>query len=111
MTKTYFGRADGVMLLYDVTSERSFTSVRQFILRTQLYLFLNFWQTFFIILWKRRITDVWPRHWVQCIDDVSEKRIPIILCGNKVDQRTLQQDNARRCVGAEDGEKMAREHR
>ena len=28
VTKTYFRRADGVMLLYDVTSERSFTSVR-----------------------------------------------------------------------------------
>ena len=50
------------------------------------------------------------RHWVQCIDDVSEKRIPIILCGNKVDQRAAQLDTARRCVGAEDGEKMAREH-
>ena len=84
-----------MMLLYDVTSERSFTSVR---------------------------------HWVQCIDvschlairkmkmndyylqDVSEKRIPIILCGNKVDQRTGQQAEGRRCVGAEDGEKTAREH-
>ena len=31
MTKTYFRRADGVMLLYDVTSERSFTSVRHWV--------------------------------------------------------------------------------
>ena len=42
--------------------------------------------------------------------DVAEKRIPIILCGNKVDQRTGQQAEGRRCVGAEDGEKTAREH-
>jgi len=77
VTKTYFRRADGVMLLYDVTSDRSFCSVR---------------------------------HWVQCIDDVSEKRIPIILCGNKVDQRAISQADGRRCVGAEEGEKMAREN-
>ena len=31
VTKTYFRRADGVMLLYDVTSERSFTSVRHWV--------------------------------------------------------------------------------
>jgi GTPase SAR1 family protein len=31
MTKTYFRRADGVILLYDVTSERSFMNVRQWI--------------------------------------------------------------------------------
>ena len=41
---------------------------------------------------------------------MAEKRIPIILCGNKVDQRTGQQAEGRRCVGAEDGEKTAREH-
>jgi Ras and EF-hand domain-containing protein len=31
MTKTYFRRADGVILLYDVTSERSFLNVRQWV--------------------------------------------------------------------------------
>ncbi len=31
MTRSYFRRADGVMLLYDVTNERSFLSVRQWI--------------------------------------------------------------------------------
>ena len=31
MTKSYFRRADGVMLLYDVTSERSFVAVREWI--------------------------------------------------------------------------------
>jgi len=77
VTKTYFRRADGVMLLYDVTSDRSFCSVR---------------------------------HWVQCIDEVSEKRVPIILCGNKVDQRAEAAGAGRRCVAAEEGEKMARDN-
>jgi Ras and EF-hand domain-containing protein len=31
VTRSYFRRADGVMLLYDVTNERSFLSVRQWI--------------------------------------------------------------------------------
>jgi GTPase SAR1 family protein len=31
VTKTYFRRADGVMLLYDVTSDRSFSSVRHWV--------------------------------------------------------------------------------
>ena len=31
VTKSYFRRADGVMLLYDVTSERSFVAVREWI--------------------------------------------------------------------------------
>lgn len=83
-----------VMLLYDVTSDRSFCSVR---------------------------------HWVQCIDvssfhtylltrniivlqEVSEKRVPIILCGNKVDQRAEAAGAGRRCVAAEEGEKMARDN-
>ena len=32
------------------------------------------------------------------------------MCGNKVDQRQGQQAEGRRCVGAEEGEKMAREY-
>ena len=31
VTRSYFRRADGVMLLYDVTNEKSFLSVRQWI--------------------------------------------------------------------------------
>jgi GTPase SAR1 and related small G proteins len=31
MTKNYFRRADGVMLLYDVTNERSFNSVKNWV--------------------------------------------------------------------------------
>ena len=42
---------------------------------------------------------------------MSEKRIPLVLCGNKVDMRQQASAEGRRCVSAEDGEKMAREHR
>lgn len=45
------------------------------------------------------------------VQEVSEKRIPIILCGNKVDQRQGCLEEGRRAVSAEDGEKMAREYR
>ena len=31
VTRSYFRRADGVMLLYDITNERSFLSVREWI--------------------------------------------------------------------------------
>jgi len=46
MTKTYFRRADGVILLYDVTSERSFMNVRQWIQnidvsKTSIYIYLH----------------------------------------------------------------------
>eukprot|EP00096_Caligus_rogercresseyi_P015845 TRINITY_DN8325_c0_g1_i1.p1 TRINITY_DN8325_c0_g1~~TRINITY_DN8325_c0_g1_i1.p1 ORF type:complete len:530 (+),score=109.01 TRINITY_DN8325_c0_g1_i1:208-1590(+) len=75
--KSYFRRADGVMLLYDVTSDRSFLSVRQ---------------------------------WIQAIDDVSEKRIPIMLCANKIDLREDSIKKGTRCVSKEEGEKMARDY-
>lgn len=77
VTRSYFRRADGVMLLYDVTNERSFLSVRQ---------------------------------WIDAVDDVSEKRIPIMLCGNKLDLRSDLIDQGCRCVTSENGEKLAREH-
>ena len=44
MTRSYFRRADGVMLLYDVTNERTFLSVRQWIEAVDvsfLFLFLG----------------------------------------------------------------------
>ncbi|XP_040579463.1 ras and EF-hand domain-containing protein homolog isoform X2 [Lepeophtheirus salmonis] len=75
--KSYFRRADGVMLLYDVTSDRSYLSVRQ---------------------------------WIQAVDDVSEKRIPIMLCANKVDLREEAIKKGTRCVSTEEGEKMARDY-
>ncbi|XP_069693118.1 ras and EF-hand domain-containing protein-like isoform X2 [Periplaneta americana] len=76
MTKTYFRRADGVMLLYDVTSERSFLNVRQ---------------------------------WIQSIDEVTEQRVPIILCGNKVDLRPEARAKGVTCIDMVEGELLARD--
>ncbi|PSN52026.1 hypothetical protein C0J52_04538 [Blattella germanica] len=76
MTKTYFRRADGVMLLYDVTSERSFLNVRQ---------------------------------WIQSIDEVTEQRVPIILCGNKVDLRAESRSKGITCIDILQGELLARD--
>lgn len=42
--------------------------------------------------------------------DVSEKRIPIMLCANKVDLRPEASANGRKCVSVDEGERMAREH-
>ena len=46
VTRSYFRRADGVMLLYDVTNEKSFLSVRQWIDAVDVitYYFFNHWQ-------------------------------------------------------------------
>lgn len=77
VTRSYFRRADGVMLLYDVTNERSFLAVRQ---------------------------------WIDAVDDVAEKRIPIMLCGNKTDLRQTLVSQGRKCISTEQGERLARDH-
>ena len=41
VTKSYFRRADGVMLLYDVTSERSFVAVREWIEAVDVSFYIN----------------------------------------------------------------------
>ena len=45
-----------------------------------------------------------------CLQDVSEKRIPIMLCANKVDLRLEACAAGRKCVSTEEGERTAREH-
>ena len=44
------------------------------------------------------------------IKDVAEKRIPIMLCGNKVDLRPEASAAGRKSVSRDDGERMARDH-
>ena len=44
------------------------------------------------------------------LQDVSEKRIPIMLCANKVDLRLEACAAGRKCVSTEEGERTAREH-
>ncbi len=140
MTRSYFRRADGVMLLYDVTSDRSFMSVRQWIEAvdvsiTHVPLLLT------VASIGRDVADVQPGPTVYvrvvfsppinisslqpmsslararvisnlCISpqDVAEKRIPIMLCANKVDLRMDACASGRRCISTEEGQKMGREH-
>jgi GTPase SAR1 family protein len=42
--------------------------------------------------------------------EVAEKRIPIMMCGNKTDMREAQLKEGRTCVTTEQGEKLARDH-
>ncbi|XP_042224648.1 ras and EF-hand domain-containing protein homolog isoform X7 [Homarus americanus] len=76
ITKTYFRRADGVLLLYDVTSERSFLNVRQ---------------------------------WIQSIDEACDSRVPLVLCGNKMDLRVAAAAEGRITISSADGERLARD--
>nr|CAD7611024.1 unnamed protein product [Timema genevievae] len=77
MTKTYFRRADGVVLLYDVTNERSFLNVRQ---------------------------------WIENIKEATDQVIPIVLCGNKVDQRSEARLQGLACVDMVAGERLSQDH-
>ncbi|XP_043933641.1 ras and EF-hand domain-containing protein-like isoform X2 [Protopterus annectens] len=72
IAKSYFRKAHGVLLLYDVTSERSFLNVRE---------------------------------WVDEVKNSTEKSIPIILIGNKVDMRAEMPES--NCVHTAHGEKLA----
>ncbi|XP_050411292.1 ras and EF-hand domain-containing protein homolog isoform X5 [Patella vulgata] len=76
IAKSYFRRADGVLLLYDVTYERSFINVRD---------------------------------WVEAVEDGAQKKIPIMLCGNKTDMRVEMEQQGRRTVRSEDGQRLAKE--
>uniref|UniRef100_T1JJ01 Uncharacterized protein n=1 Tax=Strigamia maritima TaxID=126957 RepID=T1JJ01_STRMM len=76
LTKSYFRKADGVMLLFDCTNERSFLNVR---------------------------------NWMEAIDDVVDKRLPIMLCSNKTDMRPTALMQGRTIVEPQTGELLARD--
>ncbi|XP_062573203.1 ras and EF-hand domain-containing protein homolog isoform X2 [Saccostrea cucullata] len=76
IAKSYFRRADGVLLLYDCSYERSFMSVRE---------------------------------WVDSIEEGAQKKVPIMLCGNKTDLRDESEKQGRKVVKFEDGQRLARE--
>ncbi|ESO91691.1 hypothetical protein LOTGIDRAFT_163420 [Lottia gigantea] len=80
IAKSYFRRADGVLLLYDVTYERSFLNVRD---------------------WVEAIESV--------TQDGAQKNVPIMLCGNKTDMRAEMEQQGRRTVREEDGRRLAKE--
>ena len=47
---------------------------------------------------------------MQFLQEVAEKRIPIMMCGNKTDMREALMKEGRGCVSTEQGEKLARDH-
>ncbi|XP_025198054.1 ras and EF-hand domain-containing protein homolog [Melanaphis sacchari] len=77
ITKAYFRRADGVVLLYDVTNEKSFINIRQ---------------------------------WVLSITEVSDKQLPICICGNKLDLRREAELQGLTCVSTNHGELLAKDY-
>jgi len=77
ITKAYFRRADGIILVYDVTNERSFINIRQ---------------------------------WISSILDVSDKQLPVCICGNKVDLRREAELQGLTCVSTANGEQLAKEY-
>lgn len=80
IAKSYFRRADGVLLLYDCTYERSFLSIRE---------------------WMDSI---------ECSQDGSIKKLPIMVCGNKTDMRPEAEKLGRKVVTYDDGQRLAREY-
>ncbi|CAF0716448.1 unnamed protein product [Brachionus calyciflorus] len=76
IAKSYFRRADGVVLMYDCTYEKSFLNVRE---------------------------------WVEIINETSDKRIPIVIIGNKIDLRE-EIGQRGRVVQKEDGVKLAKQY-
>ncbi|XP_046373464.2 ras and EF-hand domain-containing protein homolog isoform X3 [Haliotis rufescens] len=81
IAKSYFRRADGVLLLYDCTYERSFLNVRDWVEAVEV-----------------------------CRQDGAMKKIPIMFCANKTDIRDEMQQQGRRVVRFEDGSRLSREY-
>lgn len=67
LCKSYFRRADGAILVYDVCAEQSFLRVRD---------------------------------WIETIKESTERSIPIILVGNKVDMRISTPGSVAKTDGA-----------
>ncbi|KAJ1180157.1 hypothetical protein NDU88_005381 [Pleurodeles waltl] len=73
IAKSYFRKAHGVLLLYDVTSESSFLNVRE---------------------------------WIDEIKSSTDKSIPVMVIGNKIDLREEMPESG--SIRTSDGEKLAR---
>ena len=109
VTKSYFRRADGVMLLYDVTNERSFVAVRDWIEAVDVsYETITNILVYYIAVYY--IVQIIKFKLVIIQQDVAEKRVPIMLCGNKTDLRPEAMQRNQRVISAEKGEKLARHH-
>nr|CAD7261727.1 unnamed protein product [Timema shepardi] len=171
MTKTYFRRADGVVLLYDVTNERSFLNVRQWIeniklhypsnqphLQSESQMFeseMRKSQAYYSIKTQcnghamLKLEEVNPhlfggrvehylgkttpsspnrhsnldlpilgslaQHQTEALanyatEEATDQVVPIVLCGNKVDQRSEARLQGLACVDMVAGERLSQDH-
>ncbi|CAL1534753.1 unnamed protein product [Lymnaea stagnalis] len=87
VARTYFRRADGVLLLYDVTYERSFLNLRDWVDAIEAIHHLKMFN----------------------LQDGALKKVPIMLVGNKTDARPELEHQGRRVVKYDDGVRLSRE--
>lgn len=103
IARSYFRKAHGVLLLYDVTSESSFLNIRAWVDQIQVAgnsaeQMSNGWQ--------RRTSAM---HFIVCfasLQDSAEEKIPMCVIGNKVDLREQHPEGS--CVSSLHGEKLAK---
>ncbi|KAI6058430.1 Ras and EF-hand domain-containing protein isoform X1 [Aix galericulata] len=86
IAKSYFRRADGVLLLYDVTCEKSFLNVRE---------------------WVDMIECSSNKEVKSFLQDATHENIPIMMVGNKADLRQAVTEQGQKCVPINYGEKLA----
>ncbi|ELT94782.1 hypothetical protein CAPTEDRAFT_160577 [Capitella teleta] len=82
IAKSYFRRADGVLLLYDCSYERSFINLRDWVEAVEPYTF----------------------------KEGTASKIPLMIAGNKTDLRREFEAEGRRCVRTDEGHRLAREY-
>uniref|UniRef100_A0A2L2XYC6 Ras and EF-hand domain-containing protein n=1 Tax=Parasteatoda tepidariorum TaxID=114398 RepID=A0A2L2XYC6_PARTP len=92
ITKTYFRKADGVMLLYDCTCEHSFLNVRQWVEDIDV-------SCFYSMMAEKPSSS----------GKSSSQRIPLMIVANKIDLRDLAQKTGATCISSEDGERLAKD--
>ncbi|GFR22242.1 ras and EF-hand domain-containing protein [Trichonephila clavata] len=92
ITKTYFRKADGVMLLYDCTCEQSFLNVRQWVEDIDV-------ACFYSMMAEKTSSGT----------KSSTQRIPLMIVANKIDLREMAVKTGTTCVTTEQGERLAKD--
>lgn len=99
IARSYFRKAHGVLLLYDVTSEKSFLSVRAWADQVQV--------TVKKVTRVSQLAGMSPVHSPSgSLQDSTEDSIPMCVVGNKVDLREQRPEGS--CVSTLQGEKLAK---
>ncbi|XP_076353660.1 uncharacterized protein LOC143248799 [Tachypleus tridentatus] len=93
ITQSYFRKADGIVLVYDCTNERSFLNVRQWIDAVDVSCFYT----------------MMALHGNNPTRNVTSQRIPVVILANKTDKRKTAQEEKRCCVSTKDGQNLAKD--